>query len=354
MLQLKPRATASAKFSYLSPVIAIGLTLLGGLILFAALGKDPIESFVVFFYYPVRDVYGISELFLKATPLMIIAGGLAVGFKANIWNIGAEGQFIMGSAAATAVALYFYESTSFFIVPLMMVAGALGGMAWAAIPAFLKTQFNTNEILVSLMLVYIAQLAISWLVYGPMIDPDGFGFPQSRMFEDSALLSMMVEGTRLNTALIFAILSLGVIYIFMSRSFIGFQMQVSGQAPAAAGYAGFSTKKMIWIGLLTGGGMAGVAGMSEVAGPMGQLTTHVSNNYGFAAIIVAFVARLNPIGIFFASLLMALLYLGGEQAQQYLALPSSISKVFQGMLLLFLLGADVLINYEIKWSKEGN
>lgn len=351
MLQLKPRATASTTFIYLSPIIAIILTLMGGLILFSALGKDPLESFKVFFYYPVRDLYGISELLLKATPLMLIAGGLAIGFKANIWNIGAEGQFIMGSVAASAVALYFYESDGFFVLPLMMLAGAIGGMLWAAIPALLKTQFNTNEILVSLMLVYVAQLSVSWLVYGPMADPDGFGFPQSKLFEDSALFSMLIEGTRLNAAFIFALSSLVVIYLFMSRSFLGFQMEVAGQAPDAARYAGFSTKKMIWIGMLSGGGLAGIAGMSEVAGPMGQLTSHVSNNYGFAAIIVAFVARLNPIGIFFSSLLMALLYLGGEQAQQYLSLPSSISNVFQGMLLLFLLGADVLIKYRIQFKE---
>jgi len=351
-LKFVPRAEVSNKFAYLSPIIAIVLTLVAGFIIFAFLGKDPFESFAVFFYYPVRDLYGIGELLLKATPLMLIAGGLAIGFRANIWNIGAEGQFIMGSVGATAVALYFYESQSAIILPLMMVAGALGGMAWAAIPAFLKTRFNTNEILVSLMLVYIAQLTVSWLVYGPMSDPDGFGFPQSKMFEDPALFSVLVEGTRLNFAFMFALTALLIIYVFMSKSFVGFQMQVSGQAPNAAAYAGFSTHKMIWIGLLSGGGLAGIAGMTEVAGPMGQLTSHVSNNYGFAAIIVAFVARLNPIGIFFASLLMALLYLGGEQAQQYLNLPSSISNVFQGMLLLFLLGADVLITYQLKWVNK--
>ena len=353
-LQLKPRAVVSQKFTYLSPLIAVALTLIAGFFLFAFLGKDPFESFSVFFYYPVRDLYGIGELLLKATPLMLIAGGLAIGFRANIWNIGAEGQFIMGAVGSTAVALYFYESDSFLIVPLMMVAGAIGGMAWAAIPAFLKNQFNTNEILASLMLVYIAQLFVSWLVYGPMSDPDGFGFPQSKMFEEPALLSMLIEGTRLNYAFVFALSTLLVLYVFMKKSFIGFQIEVSGQAPHAAAYAGFSTKKMIWIGLLSGGGLAGIAGMTEVAGPMGQLTSHVSNNYGFAAIIVAFVARLNPIGIFFASLLMALLYLGGEQAQQYLGLPSSISNVFQGMLLLFLLGTDVLINYQIQWKAKVN
>jgi simple sugar transport system permease protein len=234
----------------------------------------------------------------------------------------------------------------------MVIAGGIGGMLWASIPAFLKTRFNTNEILVSLMLVYVAQLMVSWLVHGPMMDPDGINFPQSRMFEESALLPMLVEGTRLNAAFLFALSALLVGYIFMNRSFLEFQMQVAGNAKDAARYAGFSAKRMIWIGLLSGGGMAGLAGMSEVSGPMGQLTEHVSNNYGFAAIIVAFVARLNPIGIFFASLLMALLYLGGEQAQQYMNLPSSISNVFQGMLLMFLLGSDVFINYRLKWGRD--
>ncbi|MCZ6797897.1 MAG: ABC transporter permease [Gammaproteobacteria bacterium] len=351
MLRLEARAEPSKLMSYASPLLAIVLMLIGGLLLFTFLGKDPIEGFKIFFINPVRDSYGVSELFLKATPLMLVAIGLAVGFRANVWNIGAEGQYIMGGAAASAVALYFYESDSAFVLVAMVIAGGIGGMLWASVPAFLKTRFNTNEILVSLMLVYVAQLMVSWLVHGPMMDPDGFNFPQSRMFEESALLPMLVEGTRLNAAFLFAMSALLVGYIFMNRSFLGFQMRVAGNAKDAARYAGFSAKRMIWIGLLAGGGMAGLAGMSEVSGPMGQLTEHVSNNYGFAAIIVAFVARLNPIGIFFASLLMALLYLGGEQAQQYMNLPSSISNVFQGMLLMFLLGSDVFINYRLKWGR---
>ncbi len=338
--------------SYLSPLIAIVLMLFGGLLLFAALGKNPLEGFRVFFINPVSDLYGVSELLLKATPLMLCAVGLAIGFRANVWNIGAEGQLIAGAVAASAVALHFYESEGGAqVLILMVIAGCIGGMLWAAIPALLKTYFNTNEILVSLMLVYVAQLLVSWLVHGPMMDPDGFNFPQSRLFEDSALLPIMLEGTRLNIAFMFALGALAVGYVFMFRSFAGFQMQVAGHAPNAARYAGFSARRVVWIGLMCGGAMAGLAGMSEVAGPMGQITEHVSNNYGFAAIIVAFVARLNPVGIFFASLLMALLYLGGEQAQQYLNLPSSISNVFQGMLLMFLLGSDVFINYRLRWRE---
>ena len=351
MIRLERRPEASQVMSYASPLIAIVLMLIGGLLLFAFLGKNPLEGFKAFFFNPISDWYGVSELFLKATPLMLIAVGLAVGFRANVWNIGAEGQLIVGGIAASAVALYFHEAEGAHVLILMVIAGGIGGMLWAAIPAFLKTRFNTNEILVSLMLVYVAQLLVSWLVHGPMMDPDGFNFPQSRMFEDSALLPLLSDENRLNLAFVFALGALLAGYIFMFRSFAGFQMQVAGYAKDAARYAGFSAKRMIWIGLLSGGAMAGFAGMSEVAGPMGQLTEHVSSNYGFAAIIVAFVARLNPVGIFFASLLMALLYLGGEQAQQYMNLPSSISNVFQGMLLMFLLGSDVLINYRLRWKE---
>jgi simple sugar transport system permease protein len=352
MPRFERRPEASRAMTFASPLIAVGLMLLGGLLLFALLGRHPLEGFRVFFLNPLSDLYGISELLLKATPLMLCATGLAVGFRANVWNIGAEGQLIAGAIAASAVALHFYDSDAGpHVLLLMLLAGCAGGMLWAAIPAFLRTRFNTNEILVSLMLVYVAQLLVSWLVHGPMMDPDGFNFPQSRLFQQSALLPLLFEGTRLNAAFVFALGALLVGYVFMYRSFIGFQMEVGGQSRDAARYAGFPASRMIWIGLLSGGAMAGIAGMSEVAGPMGQITAHVSNNYGFAAIIVAFVARLNPLGIFFASLLMALLYLGGEQAQQYLNLPSSIANVFQGMLLMFLLGSDVFIKYRIRWKE---
>jgi simple sugar transport system permease protein len=348
MFKLETRAEASAAMSYASPAIAVALTLIGGMIVFAALGKNPVEGFRVFFLNPVRDLDAIAELLLKATPLMLIAVGLAVGFRANVWNIGAEGQFLLGAVGATGVALAFKGTPAAVMLPAMVVAGAAGGALWAAIPALLKTRFNANEILTSLMLVYIAQLGVSWLVFGPWKDPAGFNFPQTEMFEDSALLPMLIEGTRLNLAFVLALAALAAGYVFMQRSFSGFKMRVAGESAAAARYAGFSAVGMVWVGMLAGGAAAGVAGMAEVAGPAGQLTDKLSIGYGFAAIIVAFVGRLNAVGIFFASLLMALLYIGGEQAQQHLGLPSSISKVFQGMLLFFLLGSDVFIQYRVR------
>jgi len=347
-LKFEQRTEPSPLMSYLSPVIAVALMLLSGMALFYVLGRNPIEGFRIFFLNPVKDWYGVSELFLKATPLMLCAVGLSVGFRANVWNIGAEGQFLMGALAAGGVALHFPNSTSPFLLPGMVLAGALGGMAWAAIPAWLRTRFNANEILTSLMLVYVAQLVVSWLVHGPWKDPEGFNFPQTQMFQAKALLPVLVEGNRVNVALFIGMGALLIAWVFMNRSFLGFQMKVAGQAENAGRYAGFSSKRTIWLGMLAGGALAGIAGMSEVAGPVGQITEHISPGYGFAAMIVAFVGRLTPIGIFFSSLLLALLYVGGEQVQQHMQLPSAISNVFQGMLLFFLLASDVFINFRLR------
>ncbi len=353
LLELEARPTASSRMRVVSPLAAVALTLLASLLLFAALGKEPLAAFRVFFLNPLRDVHALTELLLKATPLMLIATGLAVGYRANVWNIGAEGQFIMGAVAATGLALAAGDGGAWTWVA-MLLAGAFGGGAWAAVPALLRTRWRANEILVTLMMVYIAQFVASWLVHGPWKNPEGFNFPQTRLFADGALLPILAEGTRLNAALPLALAALLVAYVFLERSFHGYQMQVAGEAGAAARYAGYSASRAIWIGMLAGGAMAGLAGVAEVAGPMGQLTESVASGYGFAAIIVAFVGRLHPVGICLASLLMALLFLGGEQAQQFINLPSSISKVFQGMLLFFLLGADLFIGYRLRFARAAN
>jgi simple sugar transport system permease protein len=351
MLRLEARAEPSRLMRWLSPLLAAVLTLCAGLAIFAALGKDPVEGLRLFLVNPLKDLYGLSELLLKATPLMLCAIGLAVGFRANIWNIGAEGQFMLGAVGATGIALHFHDSESALLLPAMVLAGAAAGAAWAAIPALLKTRFNANEILVSLMLVYVAQLFVSWLVFGPWKDPDGFNFPQTAMFADAALLPALLADTRLHVGLLLALAALVAGHAFMNRSYAGFRMRVAGEAAEAARYAGFSASRTVWIGLLCGGAAAGIAGMCEVAGPMGQLTDKLSLGYGFAAIIVAFVGRLHAFGIFLASLLMALLYIGGEQVQQYMNLPSSIALVFQGLLLFFLLGADVFIHYRLRFGR---
>jgi simple sugar transport system permease protein len=333
--------------SYLSPLIAVALTLVTGIIFSGLVGMNPLDAFHAFFIAPIDDLYGLGELGVKAAPLMLIAVGLAIGFRSNVWNIGAEGQLTAGAIVGGGLALLFYEVEGVWVLPLMVLGGAVGGMAWASIPALLKTRFNTNEILVSLMLNYVAILFMSYLVHDPWRDPDGFNFPESRLFSDSAMLPIVLEDTRLHLGIVFALIAVMLGWVFVRKSFVGFQMQVAGLADSAALYAGFRRRRMVWIGLLVGGAMAGIAGLCEVAGPIGQLLPSVSPGYGYAAIIVAFVGRLHPVGILLASLLMSLLYLGGESAQMELGLPSAITGVFQGVLLFYLLAADMFINFRL-------
>jgi len=350
-VRLEARPAPSRVAALTSPLIAALATLVVGFVLFTALGKDPFAAFHAFFVKPLDSTYGLSELLLKASPLMLIATGLAVGYRANVWNIGAEGQLLVGAIAGGGLALAFDTSESALLLPSMIVAGAIGGMAWASVPAWLRTRFNANEILVSLMLVYVATHLLSWLVHGPWRDPEGFNFPQSKLFHDAASLPVLFEGLRVNVGLWVALAIVAAGYVFMQKSFVGFQMRVAGLAPAAANYAGISARRTVWISMLAGGACAGIAGVQEAAGPVGQLLPTLSPGYGFAAIIVAFVGRLHPVGILFASLLMSLLYLGGESAQLNLALPSAVTGLFQGTLLFFLLAADVLIHFRVRWQR---
>ncbi|NVK18538.1 MAG: ABC transporter permease [Methylocystaceae bacterium] len=353
MIRLEPRLAPSRTMVYGAPLLAVVLTLITGAALFSALGYNPLQSLYLFFIQPISDSYGITELLLKATPLTLCAVGLAVGFRGNVWNIGAEGQLTMGAITAGAIAVTWHDSTSSLMIPIMIVAGLAGGMAWAAIPALLKTRFHANEILTSLMLTYVATFFLGYLVNGPLRDPEGFNFPESRMFGDAALLPMLVEESRLHIGALIALFVVILGWVMMARTLIGFQVKVVGLTPLAAHYAGFSPKKVVWMSLLLGGALAGLAGMFEVAGPIGQLQPVISPGYGFTAIIVAFLGRLHPIGILLAALLVALSYLGGETVQMELSLPLAVTGVFQGMLLFFLLACDVLINYRLSIGFKG-
>lgn len=347
MIALQRRARPSVLMGYLAPFIALLLTVLAGLVLFAMLGVPVLPAFHAFFIEPVSTLYGVAELGVKATPLVMIGVALSIGFRAQVWNIGAEGQLVLGGIAGSAVALAFYEVDAWFVLPAMMLASIVGGLLWASIPAILKTYFNVNEILSSLMLTYVAALLLSWLVAGPMRDPDGFNFPESRLFHDAALLPRILDGTRLHLG---ALVAIGVViagWVVLSRTLLGFALRVNGAAPRAGAHTGFRQSSMIWFALLAGGGVAGLAGLFEVAGPIGQLLPTISPGYGFTAIIVAFLGRLHPVGVLFAALVMALSYLGGESAQITLNLPLAVTGVFQGMLLFFLLATDVLINFRI-------
>jgi ABC-type uncharacterized transport system permease subunit len=350
MLKLEARPEPSRLMSMLSPVLALALTVLIGLILFEVLGKDPVRGLQVFFVEPFRNGYAISELALKATPLVLIALGLAVCFRSNVWNIGAEGQYILGAVFAGGVAMQASADTGRWIVVAILLAGMLGGMLWAGIVALLRDRFNANEILVSLMLVYVAEMVLAYLVYGPWKDPAGYNFPQTITFLEPTRIPRLVTGWRVHIGAVIALVMVAVFWVFLFRTYAGLQLQVGGLAPMAARYAGFSSRKALWLALLCSGGMAGLAGALEAAGPLRQLTPHVPAGYGFAAIIVAFVGRLHPVGIVFSAILMSMFYIGGELAQSRLGLPKSITGVFQGLLLFALLACDTLIHYRLRWQ----
>jgi len=350
MVKLEPRAEASRFWSIASPLLALVITVLIGTLLFVALGKDPVRGLQIFFWEPINSGYRLGELMVKATPLLIVALGLAVCFRSNVWNIGAEGQFVIGAVAAGGVALLAGKDTSRLIVLAILLAGVVGGMAWAGITALLRDKFNANEILVSLMLVYVATFTLNYLVFGPWKDPQGYNFPQTKTFEAVTQIPRLMQGSRVNIGVLLALAGVAALWVFLFRTRAGFAQQVGGLAPAAARYAGFSTRRALWTALLVSGGAAGLAGALEVAGPIGQLTPYVPAGYGFAAIIVAFVGRLHPVGMVFSAILMSMFYIGGELAQSRLGLPKSLTGVFQGLLLFTLLACDTLMAYRIRFQ----
>ena len=352
MFRLEPRPAPSKALTLLSPLIALAITVAVGTVLFLSLGKDPVVALRLFFVEPLKSAYALSELSLKATPLVLIALGLSACFRANLWNIGAEGQFILGAVCAGGVAMHATPETGHWFVVPVLLAGAAGGMAWAAVVAWLRDGFHASEILVSLMLVYVAEMFLSYLVYGPWKDPAGYNFPQTITFLDASRVPKLMAGLRANWGLAIALVAVAGFAVFLFRSFAGFQLQVGGLAPAAARYAGFSSRKALWTALLLSGGMAGLAGALDVAGPQGQLTPYVPLGYGFAAIIVAFVGRLNPVGIVFSAVLMSMFYIGGEMAQSRLGLPKALTGVFQGLLLFALLACDTFVHQRLRWARS--
>jgi simple sugar transport system permease protein len=349
---LEPRAAPLRSMRFGAPVLALALTIIVSTPLFLSLGLNPLSTLRIFFLEPLSSANGISEWLLKASPLILIALGLAVGFRANVWNIGAEGMYTIGAICAASLALHFGDAAHLWLLPAMCLAGAIGGMAWAAIPAYLRARANTSEILVSLMLNYVAALILAYLVNGPMQDPQGANYPQTAAFGPAALFPLLFAGMRINASVFITAAAVIAASVLIDRSFVGFRMQVVGTAPRAARYAGYRETHLIWFSLLVSGATAGLAGTMEAAGPLGQLTPVISPGYGFAAIIVAFVGRLSPVGIVFGGLLLSLLYLGGEAVQMSLNVPASLARSFQGTLLFFLLAADVLILHRVRLQRR--
>ncbi|MDT0682097.1 ABC transporter permease [Roseicyclus sp. F158] len=359
MITLEKRPSPSRAWAWATPVLAVVLTMIAGGLMFALLGKDPAGAIRTIFWAPLFDPqfasYSRPQLLVKAGPLILIAVGLAMGFRAGIWNIGAEGQYIIGALFGAGVALAAYPSGSPLIFPAMIVAGALGGFLWAMIPALLRVFFNTNEILVSLLLVYVAEQFLAAMALGPMKNPEGGGFPGSRNLQqyDAASNLELLPGTGLHWGVAAAIVAVILGHVMLTRHLMGFHIRLAGQAPRAARFGGVHPGRLVIFCLGLSGALAGLAGMFEVSGPAGQVSIDFNSGYGFTAIIVAFLGRLHPVGILLAGLLMALTYIGGELAQFMLGIPAAAIQAFQGMLLFFLLGVDVLTNFRIRIGARG-
>ncbi|MEL6205003.1 MAG: ABC transporter permease [Pseudomonadota bacterium] len=357
MIVLEKRPTPSAFWQWATPLVAVLLTMVAGGLMFAALGQPPLEAIRIIFWDPLFNdqfaSYSRPQLLVKAGPLILIATGLAMGFRAGIWNIGAEGQYILGAICGAAAGLALYPSDSALIFPLMIVCGALGGLVWAMIPALLKTAFRTNEILTSLLLVYVAEQLLAAMALGPLRNPEGGGFPGSRNFRqwEAASNQELIAGTGMHWGVATAFIAVILAYVLLSRHLTGFHIRLAGQAPRAARFAGVNPTRLVIFCFGISGALAGLAGLFEVTGPAGQISIDFGAGYGFTAIIVAFLGRLHPIGILLAGLLMALTYIGGELAQLMLGIPAAAIQLFQGMLLFFLLGVDVLTNYRIRLTK---
>lgn len=347
-IELERRPRMSGFFAIVSPLVALLLTVIFGGIMFALLGKDPVDALYSFFIEPLLEVWSLHELAIKAAPLILIGVGLSVAYRSNNWNIGAEGQFTIGAITGSILPVVFYEWHSPLLLPLMLIMGMVGGALYAAIPALLKARFNTNEILTSLMLVYIAQLFLDWLVRGAWRDPAGYNFPQSRSFLTEGVLPEMLSSGRAHYGFAFAILAAVGVWFMMRYMLKGFQVVVLGQSERAGRFAGFSSRGMIWFSMLFSGALAGLAGISEVSGSIGHLQPSISPGYGFTAIIVAFLGRLNPLGIIASGLVLALTYLGGEGAQLSIGVSDKVTRVFQGLLLFFVLSCDTLILYRVR------
>jgi ABC-type uncharacterized transport system permease subunit len=346
-IELQKRPGESTAFAVLSPLIALALMVLAGAIMFVFLGKNPIYGLYVYFIEPLMDPWSREQILVKATPLTLIAIGLAVCFRSGNWNIGAEGQYLIGGLFGACLPVVFHGWESPLLLPLMLLMGMAGGALYAFIPAILKTRFGTNEILTSLMLVYVAQQVVDWVVRSPWRDPQGMGFPGTKNFTENGLLPKIFELGDAHYGAGLALIAAFVLWFMLSKTLKGFEIAVMGQCPRAGKFAGFSAKKMTIFAFLVSGALAGLAGIGEVSGTVGKLDDKLSLGYGFAAIIVAFLGRLNPLGIVAAGLILALSYIGGEAAQITLGVSDRATRVFQGLLLFFVLACDTLIHYRI-------
>ncbi len=334
---------ATAAVSILSLLLAL---LFGGLVL-ALAGENPLVIYQAMLAGSLGDWNGVAETLVKTTPLLLAGLGVAVAFRMQLWNIGAEGQLYLGAIFATGTALFLIPAApGWLMVPAMIVAALIGGGLWGLIPGALRAHFGASEIITSLMLNYVAILFSEYLVHGPWRDPQAFGFPGTPSLPDAAWLPHW-GATRVHLGLLFGLVAALLLWIMLRRTRWGYEIGVIGENPRAALYSGMPTKRTILLVMALSGALAGLAGMSEVAGIGHQLQRNLSPGYGYAAIIVAWLARLHPFGAVLVAFFLAALTVGGDRLQMSLGLPAAIAPMLQGTILFFLLGGDVLTRYRL-------
>jgi simple sugar transport system permease protein len=348
-LEKRERASGLVKIAIAGSSIL--LSLLAGATLFWAVGLDPWQVYLKFGQVFLTST-GLAETLVRATPLMLIALGLIPAFRSGFWNIGAEGQLHMGAFGATLVVMTLAEMLGGSLIPLMLVVSFLLGSIWGVIPAILRAKLQVNEVLTTLMMNFIAILWIDYLVYGPWRDPEGYGFPLTAMFPEAARLPGLL-GTRVHTGFLIGLVTTVVIYIIMNWTILGYSIKVTGDSPQAARYAGISYTKTIILVMIISGGLAGLAGMGLVSGIVFRLRHGISPGYGYTAIIVAWLGRLNPWATAVSSILFGGLLVGGDVLQMAFDLPVATVFVFQALILIFLLVGEVFYRYRIRVMADG-
>jgi general nucleoside transport system permease protein len=334
-------AAAVAALAGLAAVAAASLVLL-------AIGANPWATFVTIFTGPLRDLFGLSEIGVRAVPLTLVALGVAIAFRSGILNIGAEGQMQVGILASSAVALSLRGLPGAVLLPLSLAAGAGAGAAWGGLAGWLRARLDVNEILSTVMLNYIAAQLYTFLLRGPMIDPDelmtGSGTPQSMRLPRAAWLDRLVPGTRLHTGLLLALVLAALVWVLLFRTTLGYRLRAAGAEAKAARYAGIRVERSLVVAMLFSGGFAGLAGAVEVAGVHHRAIEAISSGYGFAGIVVALFGALHPAGIVPAAAFFGLMLVGADMTQRSAGVPANMVLVLEGLIILAIVTAGTLVN----------
>lgn len=347
------RKETSFLFKVSATFVSILLSLFIAGLFLLIVDVNPIAAYKDIIIESLGSFYGLSETLVKTTPLIFCGLAVALAFRMNLWNIGAEGQLYMGAIGATYIALFSGIQIHWLMMVTMFFAAVFAGGLWASVAAFLKAKYNVNEVIVTLLMNYIAILLSNYLIYGPWKDPKGFNFPLTAQFGEAAKFSEYFN-TRLHTGFILAVIFVFLLYFIIEKTTWGFEVKVVGDNPAAAKYAGIGISKNIFLVLFLSGGLAAVAGFSEVAGIQHRLQSGLSIGYGYTAIIIAWLAKRSAIGVLLVSFLMGILFVGGDALQIYYQLPVSMLSVFQGLILFFLLASEffILNSIRIKFGKN--